>query len=954
MDNYIYVNGARENNLQNISVKIPHGKHTVIVGVSGSGKSTLAYDVIYAAGQKRLLDCLSDAAKHYTSRLKQPDVNFIDGLTPVISVKQAKANINPRSTIGTLSELSTYMRYLFSAMGEVRCPVCQKNYPMITLQYIIKKLEDFSIKTNIEIQFPIYKSRTEKYEDFFSNLRKKGYKKIEIDGQKKDFRDWIEISNEPKSMYVVAGIIETGSELTRGDINLLKSALLNGNGFLRILNLGLDKNTEYENLFKGKGCSEHGMLTADVLPSFFSFNDPESGCDECKGTGITKVAIPDVIVQNRHKSLRQGPFYPLLFLDMKKPYDYCLIYSLSKHYKFSFDEPFECLPDFAKDIIFYGTKGEKIPFMIPENYNKELPLFRKDAHNKPFEFEGLLNSINRYYIENQNRELAAWEDYMFNNYMIDEQCQSCKGSRLKPHRQFIEINGMNFHALGDMELTDLHDFLSYLSKSCEKEDALQSILNEIMFKLNALIDIGLGYLSLNRRIDTLSGGEYQRVRLAGQLGCGLTGLTYIIDEPTAGLHSCDNVRISKLIEKLCQKGNTVITIEHDLDIIKSADHIIEVGPDAGVNGGRIIAEGSLSEILNNKKSVISTYLKRPMTMNKNQLDNKSEDIIKVIGAKSNNLKDIDVSIPLNKLVCFTGISGSGKSSLVIETIYKAFWSNVHNSRIVPGKHTRIEGMEKITDVYCIDQSSIRSSKTSIPATYIGVFDSIRKIFSESEDAVKKGLNHISHYSFNSTGGCLYCKGIGYLDTHIPYLGDLNVVCPVCNGKRYQNEVLEVYYNGKNISEILNLTIESALGFFSEHVYIHNKLSYLSELGLEYITLGQSINTISGGESQRLRLAKELSKIRKKKNMLYILDEPTTGLHSKDVAKLLKFINNIVEKGNSVFLIEHNPEVIMNSDYIIDLGPGAGENGGKIIAEGSIFQIMECKDSITGQYLKSSN
>ncbi len=950
MDNYIYVNGARENNLQNISVKIPHGKHTVIVGVSGSGKSSLAYDVIYAAGQKRLLDCLSDTAKHYTSRLKQPDVNFIEGLTPVISVKQAKANINPRSTIGTLSELSTYMRYLFSAMGEVRCPMCQKSYPIITLQYIIKELEKFSKNTNIEVQFPIYKNRTEKYEDFFSNLRKKGYKKIEVDGQRKDFRDWIEIENEPEFMYVVAGIIEAGKELTHSDINLLKSALVDGNGFLRIINL--DENKEYEQLFKGRGCYEHRMLTADILPSFFSFNDPESSCDECKGSGITKAAIPEVIVHNKHKSLKQGPFYPLLFLDMRKPYDYCLIYSLSKHYKFSFNKPFESLPDFAKDIIFYGNKGEKIPFLIPEDYSKELPSFRNDALNKPFEFEGLVNSINRYYIENQNRELATWEDYMFNNYMIDEECKSCKGSRLKPHRQFIKINGMNFHSIGNMELTDLHDFLSTLSISSKKEDALQSILNEIMFKLNALIDIGLGYLSLNRRIDTLSGGEYQRVRLAGQLGCGLTGLTYIIDEPTAGLHSCDNVRISKLIEKLCQKGNTVITIEHDLDIIKSADHIIEVGPEAGINGGRIVAEGSLSEILRNKKSVISTYLKEAKTKNIKQLDIKSEDMIRVIGAKSNNLKDIDVSIPLNRLVCFTGISGSGKSSLVIETIYKAFWSNIHNSHIVPGKHTRIEGMEKITDVYCIDQSSISSSKTSIPATYIGVFDAIRKIFAESEDAIKKELNHISHYSFNSTGGCSYCKGIGYLDTHIPYLGDLNIICPVCNGKRYRNEVLEVCYKGKNISEVLNLTIESALSFFSEHEYIHNKLNYVAELGLEYMTLGQSINTISGGESQRLRLAKELSKIRKKKNMLYILDEPTTGLHSKDIGKLMKFINNIVKKGNSVFLIEHNPEVIMNSDYIIDLGPGAGKNGGNIIAEGSISQIMECKDSITGQYLNS--
>lgn len=960
MDNYIYVNGARENNLKNISIKIPREAHTVIVGVSGSGKSSLAYDVIYAAGQKRLLDCLSETAKHFTNRLKQPDVNFIEGLTPVISVKQYKPPMNPRSTIGTLSEISTYMRYLFSAMGDALCPCCQKSYPIITLQYLANDLTRFPEDIMIEIQFPVYKNRIKKYEDFFAEFRKKGFKQIVIDGERKDFRDWIEVEEQPKSMFVVAGRIQIKKDLSHSDIELLKTALLNGDGFIKIYIQDSNARKNCEWFFEKHGCTEHEMITAEIMPVFFSFNEPSSACEECSGSGLTKRAVPEAFVQNKRKSLSQKPFYPHLLLDMSRPNNYCRMYSLAAHYGFSFDEPFENLPDFAKDIIFYGTRGETVLLQLPNGYSKDMPnFFGKHEVGKPFSFEGFATHLNRVYEDMKGKELGSWHEYHFNNFMVDEVCTSCNGTRLKPQRQYIKVNGFCYDEMCNMELSDLHTLLIDFQVPSEKTDIITPIINELRSKVSALTDIGLGYLSLNRRTDTLSGGEYQRVRLAGQIGSGLTGLTYIIDEPTIGLHGVDNDRILKLIERISSKGNTVITIEHDIDIIKRADYIIEIGPGSGEHGGEIVAQGTLEEIVNNKNSIIAPFL---LDIGKNTVKKIEKDAlpcsaddngyIKIIGAKENNLRNIDVTIPLNRLICLTGISGSGKSSLAIEIIYKAFWSQIHNARVIPGKYERIEGMENISDIYCIDQSAIELAKTSIPATYIGFFDAIRKVFAESGDAAEKGLAHISHYSFNSAGGCTSCKGAGFLNTHIQYLGDLNIVCPVCEGARYKDEVLAVQYNGKNISEVLNLTIESALAFFSNHPYIYNKLKCVEELGLGYMTLGQSITTISGGEAQRLRLAKELSKIRRKKNMLYILDEPTTGLHAKDIKLLLLFLKKIVSNENTVLLIEHNPDVILNADYIIDMGPGAGKNGGTVVTAGGVSDIMKCSESITGQYLKN--
>ncbi|MFW5981086.1 MAG: excinuclease ABC subunit UvrA [bacterium] len=951
LENFLKVSGARENNLKNIEIKIPHGKHTVITGVSGSGKSSLAYDVIFAAGQKRLLDCLSEQLRQFGSQIKQPEVDYIDGLTPVISLKQYKARLNPRATVGTTSEISRYLRYLYTTVAKATCPICHTSYPIRRTHQIVKELEKLANGTIVELQFPVYKSKDKKYDDFFAELRKNGHKKIVIDGERKDLRDWIKIDKEPQLMMVVANRIQVKEELIKSDIKAVEDALREGEGFIRIVIDDLEQRKNAESFYQKHGCIKHSFFTANILPSFFSFNNLESACEECHGTGYRKKAYPFLLVKNKRKSLKEGAFFKDIH-NISKPFDYMMLYSLAKHFDFPFEEAFEDLPVFAKEIIFYGRKGDTFPLQRPGAYHKELPKYSPQVGDK-IEFEGFVNKVNRLYRKSQGRELKDWEKGFFNKFMSNESCESCHGTRLKPQRQYITINANTYNQLEDIELNQLKSFIETLEVPFEKLEAVNPVLKELNARLNSLINIGLGYLCLNRRTDTLSGGEYQRLRLAGQIASGLMGLTYIIDEPTVGLHAMDNKKIIALLNQLSAKGNTVITIEHDLDLIKSADNIIEMGPGAGINGGEIIATGIVDDIIKNEKSVIASFLKnKKIETSQKEKNLLSGDTLKIIGAEANNLKNIDVSLPLNSLTCLTGISGSGKSSLAIEILYKAIWSSLHGPGVIPGKYKKIEGMEKIKDIYCIDQASIGSSSRSIPATYLGFFDRIRQLFANSNDAKKYGLIDKGYYSFNSKGGCSGCKGIGYLDTHIHYLGDLQTICPVCKGKRYHKDVLQVLYKDKTIAEVLDLGFEEALIFFKDNKYISHKLSFVNELGLGYMKLGQQTTSISGGEAQRLRLAKEISKIRGKGNMLYIMDEPSTGLHSKDIEKLLQAIQKLIDKGNSVLIIEHNLDIIRNANYIIDMGPGAGNNGGELVASGSLEDILNCSKSKTGEYLRS--
>lgn len=951
MERYIKVSGARENNLCNIDVEIPHGKHTVITGVSGSGKTTLAYHVIYAVGQKRLMDCLSEQAKRLTIQLKQPDVNYIEGLTPVISLKQYKPNKNPRATVGTVSEISTYIRNLYSLAAEAFCPVCGKSYSICTLNQIINYIKSLPEETILEISYPVYKERNKKYDDFFSSLRSAGYQKIYIDEKYYNLNDWITIDETPSNMFVLEGYVKVKKELIRSDVKLLQKAVLLGEGFLRI-KIKDDFVREKNNWFYEKySCSKHYIFTLDILPSYFNINDLNSSCKECHGTGISKKTSPLTMLQDKHKSLQKGPFHSI-FYNPKQPFWYMLMYSMAQYYKFSFTDPFEELSEYAQNLVYYGTNGETFPLLRPEGYDKQMPGYTP-KEGEEVSFEGFVTRMDRYYRNKENTELTKSEEEAFNKYMLDEVCKSCEGTRLKPQRKYIKLYGLSYSELENLELYELKTLLNNITIREEKQDALTPIINEIKKRIEDLIDIGLGYLTLGRRIDTLSGGEYQRVRLSGQLGSGLTGLTYIIDEPTSGLHSADTEKISNIISKFIEGNNTVITIEHDIDIIKKADYIIEMGPKSGINGGKIIAEGSIDNIISNPNSIIATYLKKKYTHNKRKQISDSNSKLCIIGASANNLKNINVEIPLHKFICITGVSGSGKSSLAIETLYKAIWSKLYDSSVIPGKYERIEGIEFIKNVYCVDQKPINKAKTSIPASYIGIMDKIREVFAYSKEAITYGLNDISYFSYNAKGKCPTCNGLGYLETHIQYLGDMKIICSECNGGRYLNEILDVKYKGKNISEVLKMNFDEALEFFYDIPYLKNKIKNVYDLGLGYLSLGQPINTISGGEAKRLKLAKEISKNRGKKDMLYILDEPTTGLHIKDIDNLISCIQGIVNKGNTVLVIEHNPYIIQNADYIIDIGPGAGSKGGNVVVSGIYEELMKCEESITAKYLREN-
>lgn len=942
MENSIRINGARENNLKNISVDIPHGKHTVICGPSGSGKSTLAYDIIYATGQKRMLDCLSEETKVFTKQMKQPDIDYIKGLTPVISLKQHEPRKNPRATISTLTDANAYLKYMFSLMGQASCPLCKSAYPVHSFHDLVSALENLPVGTSIEIQFPVFKRHNLSYDDFFSSIRKKGYKKIELDDVGKDLRDWIEVDQPPQLMMVIADSFFMEGSLSKSSLEALKNALYEGDGFLRI-------KTSHETELK-IGCPHHGFVTAEITPLFFSFSDIKSVCEDCHGSGSQKKVYSRTLIQNEMKSLSQGPFYKDVY-NCKQTVNYLTLYSMAEHFGFSMATPFHALPEDIKNLILHGSGQVTFPFLKPAGYEKEIPKYVLGM-GENIGFEGIVPWLTRYFKNKEKTEITETEQAFFNRFLVDEVCEHCLGTRLKPNRQWIKVGGKTYSEMEKMAIDDLAVFLSNLKAPIEKSKAFQPISDEICSKLNALSKIGLGYLRLDRRVDTLSGGEHQRVRLAKQLGSdAMMGMTYIIDEPTVGLHGADNIKVVHLLNELCEQGNTIITIEHDFDLIKSADHIIEVGPGAGRNGGEIVAQGSFEEVMANENSINAPFfLEKKKVLRFKPSNGTAHKSVEIRGARANNLKNIDVKIPLNQLVCFTGVSGSGKSSLVIDILYKAIWSVKHDAKVVPGEHAEIKGLELIQDVYCVDQSSIGKSSKSTTATYIGIMDRIRDLFATSEDALRFGLDDKSFFSFNAKGGCSSCRGKGFNDTHIHYLGNIKTLCTACHGERYKSGVLEVYYRGKHIKKVLDMSFDDAYNFFKDMPYIASKVKYVCDLGLGYMTLGQSVDTISGGEAKRLCLAKEMSKIKGKKHMLYILDEPTSGLHPKDVLKLMVVVRSIVERGHSVIVIEHNPDVILQADCIIDMGPEGGEHGGQVVKKGELADIMACKDSKTGQYM----
>ena len=950
----IAIKGAHEHNLQGVSLEIPRTCLVVMTGLSGSGKSSLAFETIYAEGQRLLLESLSAYSRRFVSQLKKPAVDTILGLSPVISIEQKTANKNPRSTVGTLTDIYDYLRVLFATNGQAYCPYCQRPIPTRLPNQIVEHLLSLPNGTVVEITAPVCKIYGEDYAYLFAEIRTQGYRHVRIDGIIHDISEEIDLDEDGK--YDIQVIIDQPT-IKKGIDKQLEVTITNGlrlgEGFLcfHILHSpeGAANKAQFDASF---ACPEHAVTMGELHPVCFSFNEAEGACVTCLGLGTYLKVHPDLLVPDKKRSIRQGAFIPEAFRYDKNNWMSQLVYSLSLHYGFSLDTPFEELPPRIIDILFYGTRGEKFPFVLPEGIGRNGEAHERHV-GKLFRFDGIINTIERRYRRYRQKQVSHtdMETYL-RKVMVEHPCPDCQGKRLKQQRFLVRLNGKNIHQLGEMSLSELYAFLTNLPATSRQQEAGKQVLEEMLIRLRLLLDIGLDYLNLNRRAATLSGGESQRLRLSTQISAGLMGMLYVLDEPSIGLHPKDNIKMIETLKQLRDIGNTVIVVEHDEDTIRAADYIIELGPGPGIHGGYIVAQGTPEEITHHPQSLTGHYLSGRYTIDlPMQRRQPTEATLTIRGARENNLKYIDVHIPLGLLVCITGVSGSGKSTLVNEILYKKLASVFHDSRILAGAHDAIEGIEHIHDVINIDQTPIGRMPTSNPATYTGIYDTIRHLFAETPEARVRGYS-TSHFSFNVKGGrCEECKGQGLVTTQLHFLPDVETLCRVCNGTRYTQETLEITYHGKNIAEVLDLSIEEAFTFFQDHALIAHKLNVLQQLGLSYLKLGQSSTTISGGEAQRVKLANELSKIKRGRN-LYILDEPTTGLHLADIQRLLESLNRLVDAGHTVLVIEHHLDVIKTADYIIDLGPEGGEHGGEIICQGTPEEVANHPRSYTGQFLKA--
>ncbi len=948
----IEIKGARQNNLKNINVNIPRDKITVITGVSGSGKSSLAFDIIYGEGQRRFLDSLPTFSRSRISQMKKPEVDFVFGLSPVIAIEQKRGLINPRSTIGTMTDIYDYIRLLYSTVGTVKCPYCEEKFNIKTSSQIIESVLSLPEGTKIEFLTPVFKLYGETYEYLFNEIRQKGYNSLVIDGHRVDISEKIDIDEYCEhDIKIVIDSFEVKSNIEKSITNSLETALevIGENVIIAEFSSQDVPENIKDKFYSSFGCKEHHITMANIESRYFAFNNISSSCRTCGGIGTSKKADPRLMVVNQNKSINEGAFDTSVYNSKGEiTYRNIIMYNLSKHYNFSLDMPFNQLSDEIKDILFYGTKGEKIVIKSPPNFIKNNWII-----GRTIQFSGYVNQIEQWYRETirkdkVNEAVIQW----FKNKMVEYTCPDCDGRKLKKQRFNVLINDKNIHELCWMQLTELYDFIEQLKFPYDKNYIARPIIDEIKKRVSLLIEIGLDYLALGRRADTISGGEAQRIKLASQISSGLMGMIYILDEPSIGLHARDSKKVIKILNYLRNIGNTIIVVEHDMETIENADNIIELGPGPGIHGGEIVEIGKIEHIKKSERSITGRYLSGKEMISVPEVRRKTNgNKLTIVGAVENNLKDIDVDIPLGVLVCVSGVSGSGKSTLVNEILYKKLKS-ISDPRIIPGEHKDLEGYEYINDIINIDQSPIGKNSRSNPATYIGLFDSIRRLFTKTDESIKNGYT-ISNFSFNSknSGRCEHCKGEGRIVTKLQFMPDVEIICPICKGHRYKKEILDITYKGKNISEILNMSVEDAVKFFEDSVNIHYKLNIMNQLGLGYIKLGQPSTTLSGGEAQRIKLASELGKIKRGINNLYILDEPTTGLHISDIKKLLNCLNLLIEKGHSLLVIEHNLDVLKTADYIIDLGPDGGKMGGYLVAEGTPEEITDVKGSITGKFLK---
>ena len=938
--NYIHVKGANEHNLKNIDIKIPRNKFVVITGLSGSGKSSLAFDTIYAEGQRRYVESLSAYARQFLGQMQKPDVEFIEGLSPAISIDQKTTSRNPRSTVGTVTEIYDYLRLLYANIGIPYCPKCGKRITSQSIDQIIDQILKYAEGTKIQIIAPIVRGRKGEYKKELDQIRKEGFVRVKIDETIYDLNsDTIKLDKQKKhNIGIVVDRIIIKSNISKRLTDSVEMALKRGEGLVII-----EKNKNEEVLFsQNLACEECGISINEIAPRIFSFNTPYGACERCNGLGRLLEIDEDLIIPNKKLTLNEGAIKVAGFNVAKNSsYYISMLKSLGKKYKFSLDTPYKELNEEAKKIVLYGIGKERID--VDYKHKSDDRTFTYSSN-----YSGVINTVSRRYKETNSPHMRRY----YESFMSTNPCPKCKGKRLKAEVLSIKINKYNIHDVSILSIKECKKFFETLILSEKEEIIANQILKEINDRLDFLVNVGLDYLSLSRQASTLSGGEAQRIRLATQIGSGLVGVLYILDEPSIGLHQRDNAKLLETLIKMKNLGNTLIVVEHDSETIEKADYVIDMGPGAGVHGGTIVAKGHVSEIKKVKKSITGQYLTGVKKINIPEVRRKANGkYLKIIKAQVNNLKNLNVEFPLGLMTCVTGVSGSGKSSLVNEILYKELAHQLNRAHLKSGKHEKIEGIEFLDKVIDIDQSPIGRTPRSNPATYTGVFDNIRDIFAMTKEAKTRGYLK-GRFSFNVKGGrCEACKGDGINKIEMHFLPDVYVTCEVCNSKRYNRETLEVKYKGKNISEILDMTVEDALEFFKNIPKISRKMQLLFDVGLGYIKVGQPSTTLSGGEAQRIKLATELAK-RSTGKTLYILDEPTTGLHMADVKKLMKILEKLVSNGNTVIIIEHNIDVIKCADYIIDLGPEGGDEGGKLIAKGTPEQVAKNKKSYTGSFLKS--
>ena len=931
----IYIKGAREHNLKNVDLELPRNKLIVMTGLSGSGKSSLAFDTIYAEGQRRYVESLSSYARQFLGQMEKPDVDYIEGLSPAISIDQKTTSRNPRSTVGTVTEIHDYLRLMYARVGTPHCPNCGKEIQQQTIDQIVDRVLALPERTKIMVLAPVIRGRKGEYVKLLEDMQKQGYVRARIDGEMAELDDPPKMAKTKKhTIEVVIDRLIIRPDLQQRLTDSLETAMRLGGGLVVVSVIDGENMTFSQNY----ACPDCNISIEELTPRMFSFNNPYGACPTCTGLGMLMKIDPAIVIPDRSKSLNDGAIQVTGWGSTDEDsMAHMYLKALAETYGFSLDVPVSELPDEALDKILYGTHGEKIKV----SYQRE---GGSGTFSAPF--EGIIANLERRYRETNSESMKS----VYEGYMANVPCPECKGRRLKREALAVTIDGKNIAEVSDMPVRDAHSFFAQLKQTEKQQIISRQILKEVQSRLGFLSDVGLDYLTLSRNASTLSGGEAQRIRLATQIGSSLVGVLYILDEPSIGLHQRDNRKLLNTLKNLRDLGNTLIVVEHDEETMLDADYIVDVGPGAGINGGRIVAMGTPQQIIDNPDSLTGQYLSGKRCVPIPVERRKPNGWLTVRGARANNLKNVTVDLPLGVITCVTGVSGSGKSSLVNEILFKSLSHTLNRSRLRAGAHDGIDGVQQLDKVIAIDQSPIGRTPRSNPATYTGLFDLIRDVFASTPDAKARGYKS-NRFSFNVKGGrCEACSGDGIIKIEMHFLSDVYVPCEVCKGHRYNRETLEVRYKGKNIYEVLDMTVDEALDFFRPLPKLANKLQTMHDVGLGYVKLGQPSTTLSGGEAQRIKLATELSRTATGKT-LYILDEPTTGLHVNDVERLDEILQRLADGGNTLVIIEHNLDVIKTADYIIDLGPEGGDRGGTIVVKGTPEEVADCPESYTGAYLK---